>query len=84
MKAIKIVSAFKNGSSRIISIYRDYCFEGVDETTIVSEVDMIILRPARPSWTSLANESSADNDFLLERDDVISDEKGESSGRYNY
>lgn len=74
MNTIKIVSVFKNGNSRAIRIPRDYDFEGVNEMTIVREGDTIILRPARPSWTSLAKESRADNDFLLERDDVISDE----------
>lgn len=74
MDLTKTVSVFKNGNSRAIRIPRDFDFEGVNELTIVREGDTIILRPVRPTWTSLANETCADSDFLIEREDVISDE----------
>jgi len=74
MNRVKTVSVFKNGNSRAIRIPRDFDFEGVNEMTIVREGDTIILRPVRPSWTSLSEQSAADSDFLLEREDVISDE----------
>ena len=74
MNTIKTVSVFKNGNSRAIRIPRDFDFEGVNEMTIVREGDTIILRPVRPSWTSFSEQPAADSDFLLEREDVISNE----------
>ena len=74
MNRVKTVSVFKNGNSRAIRIPRDFDFEGVNEMTIVREGDTIILRPVRPSWTSFSEQPTADSDFLLEREDVISDE----------
>lgn len=74
MNTVKTVSVFKNGNNRAIRIPRDFDFEGVNEMTIVREGDTIILRPARPSWTSFSEQPAADSDFLIEREDVISDE----------
>ncbi len=73
MNTVKTVSVFKNGNSRAIRIPRDFDFEGVNEMTIVREGDTIILRPARPNWTSFSEQSAADSDFLIEREDVVSD-----------
>lgn len=74
MNTVKIVSVFKNGNSRAIRIPRDFDFEGVNEMTIIREGDTIMLRPVRPSWTSLTTIPCADSNFLIERDDVVSDE----------
>ena len=44
---------------------------GVTELTIEKQGDTILLRPVRPSWTSLSDEPRADANFLRERPDLI-------------
>ena len=68
------VSIFKNGNNRASRLPRDLDFEGVSELEIVREGNSIILRPVRPTWSSLASLEKADADFLKEREDVVSDE----------
>lgn len=75
---MRTVSIFKNGNNRAIRLPRDLDFEGVSELEIVREGDSIILRPVRPTWGSFAQLEKADADFLVEREDVVSDE-----GRFN-
>ena len=65
------VSIFKNGNNRAIRLPRDLDFEGVSELEIVREGNSIILRPVRPTWSSLASLEKAD---AAEREDVVSDE----------
>jgi antitoxin VapB len=45
----------------------------VSELTIEKRGDALLLRPVRPSWTSLAGEPRADSDFLRERPELIED-----------
>ncbi|EIV7749921.1 AbrB/MazE/SpoVT family DNA-binding domain-containing protein [Escherichia coli] len=75
---MRTVSIFKNGNNRAIRLPRDLDFEGVSELKIIREGDSIILRPVRPTWSSFAQMEKADEDFLVEREDVVSDE-----GRFN-
>lgn len=75
---MRTVSVFKNGNNRAIRLPRDLDFEGVSELEIVREDDSIILRPVRPTWGSFLKEEKADTDFMVERQDVVSDE-----GRFN-
>ena len=75
---MRIVSIFKNGNNRAIRLPRDLDFEGVSKLEIIREGDSIILRPVRPTWSSFAQLEKADADFLVEREDVVSDE-----GRFN-
>ncbi|PHM59498.1 AbrB family transcriptional regulator [Xenorhabdus ishibashii] len=70
---IRTVSIFKNGNNRAVRLPKDFDFEGVNELEIRREGDSIILRPAKPNWLSFKNEEKADNDFLIERIDVIDD-----------
>ncbi|MGS9490126.1 type II toxin-antitoxin system VapB family antitoxin, partial [Salmonella enterica subsp. enterica serovar Infantis] len=49
-------------------------FDGVSELEIVLEGDSIILRPVRPTWGSFAQLEKADQGFMAEREDVVSDE----------
>lgn len=67
----RTVAVFKNGSNRAIRLPKDFDFDGVNELEISREGERIILRPVKPNWISLKNEEKADNDFLLERNDVI-------------
>lgn len=73
-KTMRTVSIFKNGNNRAIRLPRDLDFEGVSELEIVREGDSIILRPVRPTWGSFAQLEKADADFMLEREDVVSNE----------
>ncbi|KAA0892720.1 type II toxin-antitoxin system VapB family antitoxin [Pusillimonas sp. ANT_WB101] len=72
---MRTVSIFKNNSNQAIRIPRDMEFQGVSELEIIREGDTLILRPARPSWGSLRNTPPADADFLLEREDVIDENR---------
>lgn len=76
---MRTVSIFKNGKNQAVRLPKDMQFEGVSELEISKEGDTIILRPARPDWLSFAEIEKADNDFLTEREDIISDE-----GRFNF
>ncbi len=71
---MRTVSIFKNGNNRAIRLPRDLDFDGVSELEIVREGDSIILRPVRPTWGSFAQLDRADPDFMVEREDVVSDE----------
>lgn len=71
---MRTVSIFKNGNNRAIRLPRDLDFDGVNELEIIREGDTIILRPAKPNWSSFLQEEQADADFMTEREDVVSDE----------
>ncbi|MCC8396800.1 type II toxin-antitoxin system VapB family antitoxin [Paraburkholderia sp. MMS20-SJTR3] len=64
---MRTVSIFKNGTSQAVRIPKEMRFEGVTELEIRREGDTIMLRPARPSWTSFADEPRADADFMSDR-----------------
>ncbi len=65
---------FKNGHNQAIRLPIDFQFEGVNELEITKSGGVITLRPIRPDWQSLANSPKADPDFMIERNNVISDE----------
>jgi antitoxin VapB len=71
---MRTVSIFKHGKNQAIRLPTDMAYEGVGELEITRDGDTITLRPARPSWLSMAEQSKADADFLEERPNVISDE----------
>ncbi len=71
------VSIFRNNRNQAVRLPKDMEFSGVNELSIERQGDAIILRPLRPSWTSLRDEPAADGDFLRERPDLI--EKGRFS-----
>ncbi|TKI05994.1 type II toxin-antitoxin system VapB family antitoxin [Martelella alba] len=71
---MRTVSVFKNGNNRAIRLPRDLDFEGVNELEIVRDGDTLILRPVKPTWGTFLQEDNADADFLVEREDVVSDE----------
>ncbi|MDE9535798.1 type II toxin-antitoxin system VapB family antitoxin [Xenorhabdus bovienii] len=70
---MRTVSVFKNGNNRAIRLPKDFDFDGVNELEIIRDGDSLILRPAKPNWISFKEEEKADNDFLIERNDVIED-----------
>ncbi|PHM69541.1 type II toxin-antitoxin system VapB family antitoxin [Xenorhabdus sp. KJ12.1] len=69
----RTVSVFKNGNNRAIRLPKDFDFDGVNELEITRDGDSIILRPAKPNWISFQEKEKADDDFLIERNDVIED-----------
>ena len=71
---MRTVSIFKNGKNQAVRLPEDMEFAGVSELEILKEGNSIILRPARPSWTSFAGLEKADHDLLQDREDVITDE----------
>lgn len=66
---MRTASIFKNGKNQAVRLPKE--FEGVTEVEIIKEGESIILTPKRKSWTSFSNVDKADNDFLLERPDVM-------------
>ncbi|CNI00599.1 SpoVT/AbrB-like protein [Yersinia frederiksenii] len=68
---MRTVSIFKNGQNRAIRLPKDMDFEGVTELEILKDGDTLVLRPIRPTWVSFMDEDKADDDFLVERQDII-------------
>lgn len=71
---MRTVSIFMNDGDQTVRLPQDMAFDGIGELEISKEGDVITLRPARPSWTSLTELPRADTDFLQERIAVASDE----------
>ena len=71
---MRTVSIFMNGRNQAVRLPQDMAFDGIGKLEISKEGDVITLRPARPSWTSLAELPRADAHFLRERTAVASDE----------
>ncbi|WP_044414032.1 type II toxin-antitoxin system VapB family antitoxin [Thiomicrospira microaerophila] len=76
---MRTVSIFKNAKNQAIRLPKDMEYEGISQLEIVKNGDEIILRPVRPNWLSFAEVEKADDDFMLERRDVVADE-----GRFNF
>ncbi|MFT5815252.1 MAG: antitoxin VapB [Psychroserpens sp.] len=66
-------SLFINGKSQAVRIPKELEFEGINEVEIIRDGDAIILRPKRKSWSSFSAVEKADDDFILNRPDVIED-----------
>lgn len=70
-KRTRTVSIFRNNRNQAIRLPKEFEFQGVTELTIERQGDTILLRPVRPDWLSLMEESPADADFLRERPELI-------------
>ncbi|WP_435277343.1 type II toxin-antitoxin system VapB family antitoxin (plasmid) [Psychrobium sp. nBUS_13] len=66
-------SLFTNGKSQAVRIPKDLEFEGINEVEIVRDGDSIVITPKRKSWASFSDIDKADNDFMVERSDVVDD-----------
>ncbi|MGB3916891.1 MAG: type II toxin-antitoxin system VapB family antitoxin [Thiothrix litoralis] len=71
---MRTVSIFANGNNQAVRIPKDMEFSNLKELEIFREGDSLILRPTRPDWLSFAELDKVDDDFLVERPDVMSDE----------
>ncbi|EGR1129035.1 type II toxin-antitoxin system VapB family antitoxin [Vibrio cholerae] len=76
---MRTVSIFKNANNQAVRLPKDMEYQGVNELEIIKNGDEIILRPVRPNWVSFHLLTRADDDFMVEREDVIVDE-----GRFNF
>jgi antitoxin VapB len=65
------VSIFRNNRNLAIRLPKEFEFPGVTELAIEKRGDTILLRPIRPTWTSLADEPLADPDFLRDRPELV-------------
>jgi antitoxin VapB len=72
---MRTVSIFRNNRNQAIRLPKEFEFEGVTELTIERQGDTILLRPARPSWSSFLDESRADAGFLHERPDLLEESR---------
>lgn len=76
---MKTVSIFKNGNNQAVRLPKDFEFDGVKELEIEKTGDVITLRPIRPNWLSFAEQQKADDDFMVDREDTITD-----AGRFDF
>lgn len=72
---MRTVSIFRNNRNQAIRLPKDMEFDGVTELTIERRGDAIVLRPVRPTWTSLLDEPRADADFLTDRPELIEERR---------
>lgn len=71
---MRIVFIFKNGNNCVICLFCDLDFEGVSELEIVWEGDSIILCFVWLIWGLFVQFEKVDLDFMVECEDVVSDE----------
>ena len=72
---MRTASIFKNGRNQAVRLPRDLEFENVKEVSIRKEGQSIILTPMKKDWLSFADAPEADDDFLVERPDILGDER---------
>jgi len=68
---MRTAAIFKNGSNQAVRLPKDLEMKGVTQVTISKDGDSLILKPIRKSWTSFSDVDKADDDFLLERPEMI-------------
>ncbi len=61
----------KNGNNQAVRLPKEFEFEGVTEVEITRDGESLILTPKRKSWTSFSEVEKADDDFLVERPDIM-------------
>lgn len=71
---MRTVSIFTNGNNQAVRLPKDMEFVGVKELEIIKDGNRLILQPVRPSWLTLAETDKADDDFMQERDAIVTDE----------
>ena len=68
---MRTASLFKNGKNQAVRLPKEFEFDGVTEVEITRDGESLILTPKRKSWASFAEVEKADDDFLVERPDVM-------------
>ena len=72
---MRTASLFKNGKNQAVRLPKDFEFEGITEVEIEKKGESIIITPKRKSWLSFINTEKADDDFLVEREDIVEDDR---------
>ena len=71
---MRTAALFTNGKNQAVRLPKEFEFKGVSEVEITQEGDSLVLRPKHKSWTSLAAIERADDDFLMDRSDLMDEE----------
>ena len=59
------------GIYQIVKLPKEFEFTGINQVEIRKRGNAIIITPARKNWKSFADIPQADDDFLLERPDIL-------------
>jgi antitoxin VapB len=59
------------GIYQIVRLPKEFEFTGINQVEIRKRGNAIIITPVRKNWKSFADISQADDDFLLERPDIL-------------
>ena len=68
---MRTAALFINGKNQAVRLPKEFEFEGVTEVEICKEGESIVLTPKRKSWISYSAVEQADDDFLVERPDML-------------
>ena len=68
---MRTASLFRNGKNQAVRLPKEFEFMGVNEVVITKDGDSLVLTPKRKSWSSFKDVEKADDDFLLERPDIL-------------
>ena len=68
-------SLFKNGRNQAVRLPKELEFSGVNEVELRKQGNSIIITPLRKSWMSFADTLEADKNYLIERNEIIEDER---------
>ncbi len=71
---MRTVSIFTNGNNQAVRLPKDMEFIGIKELEIIKDGDRLILQPIRPTWLSFAESEKADDDFMQDRENIMTDE----------
>jgi antitoxin VapB len=66
---------FKNGQSQAVRIPKPFQFLGIEEVVIRKQGNAVIITPKRKSWTSLAEETKAEEDFIDSRPELFESDR---------
>lgn len=75
---MRTAALLKNGKNQAVRLPKEFEFIGVNEVEISKEGESIVLTPKRKSWASFLEVEKADDDFLVDRPDVLEE------GRVNF
>jgi antitoxin VapB len=71
---MRTVSIFTNGNNQAVRLPKDMEFVGIKELEIIKDGDRLILQPIRPTWLSFVESEKADDDFMQDRENIVTDE----------
>ncbi len=72
---MRTAALFTNGKNQAVRLPKEFEFKGVSEVEITQEGDSLVLRPKHKSWTSFATVERADDDFVMDRSDLMDEDR---------